>query len=131
MFDKYYRSYKENDLLSKRIYFLVNSDGVYIGTASAGIDHIDGKEVGSLWWVSIIPEYQGKRLAKPMVSYVLQNIAEYSNTCYLDSQTSSWRAINMYADFGFAPSMLKPDNYEEAWHLLSKLCKRKFVDDIN
>jgi hypothetical protein len=34
--------------------------------------------------------------------------------CYLDSQTTSWRAINMYADFGFVPSRLKPDNYEKA-----------------
>ncbi|CAF0948353.1 unnamed protein product [Didymodactylos carnosus] len=131
MFEKYYQNYKENDLLSTRVYFLVSPDGKYIGTASAGIDQIDGKEQGSLWWVSIIPEYQGKKLAKPIISYVLLKIAEYSNTCYLDSQTTSWKAINMYADFGFVPSMLKPDNYEKAWRLLSKLCKRKFIDDID
>ena len=128
MFEKFYHDYQERDLLSKRVYFLVNPDGKYIGTASAGTDQIDGSEVGSLWWVSIIPDYQGRGLAKPMVSYVLRQIAEYSNVCYLDSQTTSWRAINMYASFGFVPSKLKPDNYEKAWCLLGNLCKRQFRD---
>ncbi|CAF0928415.1 unnamed protein product [Adineta steineri] len=131
MFEKYFGEYKKNDLISKRLYFLVNPEGKYVGTATAGIDQIYGKEEGSLWWVSIIPEYQGKKLAKPLVSYVLHKIAEYSNVCYLDSQTTSWRAINMYADFNFVPSRLKSDNFEDAWKILSKLCDRNFLNDID
>ena len=109
------------------MHFLVNANGKYIGTATAGVYDINGQEHGSLEWVSIIPEYQGKKLAKPMVSVVLQKVAKYANNCYLNSQTTSWRAINMYADFGFVP-FIKTDDCQEAWQLLSKLCQRKFIE---
>jgi hypothetical protein len=48
MFQKYFGQYKKNALISKRLYFLANLDGKYIGTATAGKDQIDGKEEGSL-----------------------------------------------------------------------------------
>ena len=128
MFDKCLAPIEHKKPLSQCIHFLVNSDGKYIGTASAGIHGIDGQEHGRLDWVSIIPEYQGKKLAKPMISVVLQKIAEYANECYLESQTTSWRAINMYTDFGFIPHIQK-DDCREAWQLLSKLCQRKFIEE--
>lgn len=128
MFDKFYGENKSEKPLSERIYFLINADGKYIGTASAGTYEIDGEEYGTLEWVSIIPEYQGRKLAKPMVSAVLHKIAEYSNKCYLGSQTTSWRALNMYADFGFKP-FIKMESCRCAWELLSQLCKRKFIEE--
>ncbi|CAF2496540.1 unnamed protein product [Rotaria sp. Silwood2] len=130
MFDKYFSKTKHRKPLSERIHFLANADGKYIGTAAAGIYEVDGQEYGSLDWVSIIPEYQGKKLAKPMVSAVLHKVAEYANKCYLESQTTSWRAINMYADFGFVP-YIKTNDCQKAWQLLSKLCQRKFIEETN
>jgi ribosomal protein S18 acetylase RimI-like enzyme len=106
----------------------MNSEGKYIGTAMAWSGDIDGEEQGSLQWVSIIPEYQGKKLVKPLVFTVLKKIAEYSNKCYLDTQTTSWRAINMYDGFGFKPYM-KTEQDEKAWELLSNICKRNFLDN--
>ena len=121
-----YLNHKNNHLLSERLYFLVNSEGQYIGTATAWSGILDGEEQGCLSWVFIIPAYQGKKLAKPLVSTVLKKISEYSAKCFLDSQTSSWRGINMYADFGFKPYM-KTEHSEKAWKLLSNLCKRDFL----
>lgn len=130
MFENSYSKTEEKMPLTESIYFLVNSDGKYIGTSSAVYWECDGKEYAGLGWVSIIPEYQGKKLAKPMVSTVLRKIAEYANECHLDSQTTSWKAINMYADLGFVP-VIKTDDSKQAWKLLSKLCQRNFISEID
>jgi ribosomal protein S18 acetylase RimI-like enzyme len=128
LFQKDFLNDKNNHLLPERLYFLVTSEGRYIGHAMAWLDEVDGEEQGGLCWVAIIPEYQGKKLAKPLVSTVLKKISEYSNKCLLGSQTTSWRAINMYDDFGFKPYM-KTEHSEEAWTLLSDICKKNFLDN--
>ncbi|CAF3333184.1 unnamed protein product [Rotaria socialis] len=127
-FEEYFSKTKDKIPLTQRVHFLVNSDGKYIGTATAGIDEAHVEDYGSLDWISILPEYQGKKLAKPMVCAVLHKVAKYSNKCYLSSQTTSWRAINMYADLGFLP-FIKTDGCKKAWQLLNKLCRRKFIDE--
>lgn len=126
LFKKDYLSHPKSDLLTDRLYFLVNAEGQAIGTAMAWFGEFNGEEQGSLHWVAIIPEYQGKKLAKPMLSIVLKKIAEYSNKSYLGSQTTSWRAINMYADFGFLPNM-NADHSDKAWKLLNDICHRDFL----
>ena len=126
LFHKDFLNDKDSHLLPERLYFLVSPDGRYIGQAMAWSDKLDGEEQGSLYWVSIIPEYQGKKLAKPLVFTVLKKISEYSNKCFLDSQTTSWRAINMYDDFGFKPYM-KQENSEKPWKILEHLCKKTFI----
>jgi len=126
LFRKDFLNNKDSHLLPERLFFLVNSEGRYIGQAMAWSACLDGEQQGSLYWVSIIPEYQGKKLAKPLVYTVLKKISEYSDKCFLDSQTTSWRAINMYDDFGFKPYM-KQENSEKAWALLSHKCKKNFL----
>jgi ribosomal protein S18 acetylase RimI-like enzyme len=117
---------KNSYLLAERLYFLANFEGRYIGQAMAWSHELEGEEQGSLYWVAIIPEYQGKKLAKPLVSTVLKKIGEYSSKCFLGTQTTSWRAINMYDDFGFKP-YLKTGNSEKAWKLLSDICRKPFL----
>jgi len=125
-FIKDFLNHKDNHLLSERLHFLINSEGRYIGTAMAWSAELDGETQGGLHWLSIIPEYQGKKLAKPLVSTVLKKISEYSSKCFLDTQTTSWRAINMYTDFEFKPYM-KTKHSEKSWILLSHICKRDFL----
>ncbi|UJR26623.1 hypothetical protein I4U23_007941 [Adineta vaga] len=127
-FVKEFLSHKDHDLFPERLHFLLNSEGKYIGTAWAWFGELDGEEQGSLYWVSIIPEYQGRKLAKPLVTTVLNKISEYSKKCFLDSQTTSWRAINMYADLGFKPYM-NTEHSDKAWQALSKICHRNFLDN--
>jgi ribosomal protein S18 acetylase RimI-like enzyme len=103
LFEKNFLNETDKHLLPERLYFLVNSEGKYIGQAMAWSNTLDDEVQGSVYWVAIIPEYQGKKLAKPLVYTVLKKISEYSNKCSLHTQTTSWRAINMYADFGFKP----------------------------
>lgn len=126
LFRKNYLENPHSHRLEERLFFLVNPEGRYIGTAIAGVNPTAGEGHGSLEWVSIIPEYQGRKLAKPLVSAVLQKIAEFSDDCFLGSQTTSWKAINMYADFGFIP-VIDIGHSERPWVLLSALCKRDFL----
>jgi ribosomal protein S18 acetylase RimI-like enzyme len=84
-FVKEFLNTKDSHLLPERVHFLVNSEGRYIGTAMAWADKLDEEEQGSIFWVSIIPEYQGKKIAKPLVSTVMKKIAEYSHKCCLSS----------------------------------------------
>ena len=126
VFQKSYLEEPNARLLEERLFFLVNAEGRCIGTAIAGSGQTDGKAHGSLEWVSIIPEYQGRKLAKPLVSAVLKKIAEHSDRCFIDSQTTSWKAINMYADFGFIPAM-NTEHSDRAWTLLGSICKRDFL----
>lgn len=133
MFDKYYLSASplaELYLLPERLFFLVDPQGKYIGTTTAAAELINGEEQGSLQWVSIIPEYQGKKLAKPMVTNALRMIAKKYSRCHLASQTTSWRAINMYADLGFQPD-LTTTNSEKAWKELERVCHRNFVSSTS
>lgn len=126
-FHKHYQTDKpENiELLRTRLYFLLNSENRPIGTATAWFGDFNNENQGVLDWVAIIPEYQGKKLAKPMVSAILKKIAQYTNKAYLNSQTTSWRAIKMYSDFGFL-AYLDVDNSDQAWKALSQVCQRDF-----
>ncbi len=59
-------------LLRRRQAYLLDSDGRFIGTATAWLDDdLMGLPFGRLHWVAIIPEFQGQGLAKPMLSKVL------------------------------------------------------------
>ncbi len=55
LFEKDYLNEKQKHLLPERLYFLINSEGKYIGHAIAASDEIDGETQGSLCWVAIIP----------------------------------------------------------------------------
>ena len=85
-FQKKFMNDTSVDLLSERLYFLVSPEGKYIGQGMAWQEQFDGEEQGALHWVAIIPEYQGKKLAKPLVSILLKKISEYSDKCFLESQ---------------------------------------------
>ena len=126
-FRKDFLATPDRDLLSERLFFLVTSTGQYIGHAMAWSAELDGEKQGGLHWVAIIPEYQGKKLAKPLVTTVLKKIAEYFDKCSLQSQTTSWRAINLYHDLGFKPYM-NIEHSEKAWKLLSDICQRSFLE---
>src|SRR2546423_6262709 len=58
-------------LLDQRQYFLFAPDGEVIGTATAWFkDTFEGRRVGRVHWVAIVPEYQGCGLARPLMSTI-------------------------------------------------------------
>ncbi len=95
----------DETVLAERVGFLVDPASHAIGTATAWIDpHWHGKTVGQVHWVAIVPEYQGKGLAKPMLSAVCQRLLQLGQTeAYLETSTGRIPAINLYRSFGFEP----------------------------
>ena len=92
--------------LSQRQYYLVRcgaGSGEVIGTASAWYgDEQWGRDWGRVHWVAIMPQYQGRGLAKPLLATVMQRLAELGHRrAYLTTSTARLPAIRLYQRFGF------------------------------
>lgn len=103
--------------MESRCFFVVhNETNRAVGTAMAWYDSkfVEGENYGRVHWVAIIPEHQGKGLAKPLLSVVLRRLAESHSKAVLGTQTFRKPAINLYLDLGFVP-FFKHDTCPQAW----------------
>lgn len=114
------------DDFQKRSLFLINEAGEKIGTITAWYGNHKSDTIGRLHWVAIIPEYQGKGLAKPMLSSAMKLLAQFHDEAYLTSQTTSYPAINLYLNFGFQP-VIEKESDTVAWDLLEEKLNRKIL----
>lgn len=90
--------------MEERCFFLETDAGRVIGTATAWHHpSFHGARYGRLHWVAIHPEFQGRKLAKPLVGAAMRRLAELHRRAYLTTQTTSWKAVKIYLDFGFEP----------------------------
>ncbi|WP_427706083.1 GNAT family N-acetyltransferase [Staphylococcus sp. Mo2-6] len=107
--------------MEQRCIFIENEEQEVVGTTTAWYGYLgdDSQMMGRIHWVGIIPAYQGKKLSKPLLSAAMNILALHHNKAYLTSQTISYKAINMYLEFGFKPVQLD-DNYHRAWQLLAQ-----------
>ena len=106
-----------------RCHFVENAEGECVGTATAWYDpSFQGQNYGRLHWVGIIPEYQGKNLARPLVCRAMNRLAASHDRAYLVTQTTRLNAIRIYLDFGFQPLILT-ENCPRAWQLVARLVK--------
>ena len=112
--------------LADRCFLLVDAAGMAIGTATAWRGRFAGEERGRVSWVGIVPAYQGRKLAKPLLSAVVQRLAKDEQKAYLTTQTTSFRAINLYLDFGFVPYFTHEAS-EEGWRLMEETLHRRIL----
>ena len=91
------------DYRAARIMFLVDPDGREIGTISAwDDDQFEGRQMGRIHWVAIVPEAHGRGLAKPMLSAALDVIRAHGyGEAWLWTSTGRIAAVNLYLMFGF------------------------------
>lgn len=117
------------DEMSERCLFIENEQGEAIATTTAWYGDLkgDGDISGRIHWVGVVPEYQGRKLSKPLLSAAMQILARYHSKAYLTSQTTSYQAINMYLNFGFEPYLTEP-SCQEAWILMEETLRRKILD---
>lgn len=102
-----------------RMIFLETVNGEVIGTCTAWYGNWQGKEIGRLHWVEIIPDYQGKKLAKPLVTAALNCLREFHDQAFLKTQTTSLPAVKMYVQLGFVPEILN-SNEKRGWRLIEE-----------
>lgn len=112
--------------LEDRCFFSVNERGTAIGTATAWRGHFAGQDRGRVSWVGIAPAYQGLKLAKPLLAAVMHRLARDERTAYLTTQTTSFRAVNLYLDFGFVPYATHGES-EEGWRLMEEVLGRRIL----
>ena len=90
-----------------------------IGTATAWFkDDFEGGSWGRVHWVAILPEYQGRGLAKPLLSATCRRLRELGHVrAYLTTSSSRKPAIHLYHAFGFLP-LVHGDTEAAAWRHL-------------
>lgn len=114
--------------LKNRCFFIEDDENLKIGTATAWYnDSFLRESYGRLHWIAICPEYQGRKLGKPLVSLAVERLKELHDKAYLTSQTTSYKAINIYLDFGFRPFLTDNSNCTRAWTLLANHLKHPAI----
>ncbi|MGH2409415.1 MAG: GNAT family N-acetyltransferase, partial [Chloroflexota bacterium] len=98
--------------------------GEAIGTATAWEHEFEGMVRGRVSWVAIVPAYQGRKLAKPLLSAVMARLARSYGKAYLTTQTTSYPAINLYLSCGFRPHLIH-QSCAEGWALMEEALQHK------
>src|SRR5215217_418135 len=108
------------ELMSNRSFMLETSGGEAIGTTTAWMGAFQGEPMGKIHWVAIEPAYQGKGLAKPLVAMAMHRLGEDHQRAYLDTQTTSYRAVGLYLKYGFEP-VIETESDRRAWAIVESL----------
>lgn len=115
--DRFNKEFSEPvaDMESRCFFVVHNESNREIGTAMAWYEPaVDGESIGRVHWVSIHPDFQGKGLAKPMMTAVLNRLAQSHEKAILGTQTFRKTAVRLYLDLGFVPLYQNP-TCEQAW----------------
>ena len=124
----------DQDTLRNRAFFVYSPSGKLAASAILWYGNHFGRTLARVHWVAVAPEEQGKGLCKALMTILMDLYHRCSLTggIYLTSQTWSYKALNIYRQFGFKPyigpqpSGWKPstDDFEqetrEAWDLIEK-----------
>ncbi len=98
-------------LLCKRQCYLLAPGGNAIGTGTAWFDdNFQGCRWGRVHWLAIVAEFQGRGLAKPLMTAICRRLRELGHEhAYLSTSTARPAAIGLYLKFGFEPMIQSPE----------------------
>lgn len=115
------------DELKERCRILESKDKEPIGTSMGWYNREfrDGS-FGRLHWVSIVPAYQGLGLARPLVTHAIDLMKAHHTKAYVTTQTTSYKAIKLYLDYGFRP-LMHTEDCQEGWQIVAKTLGKKLV----
>lgn len=125
--EAFYGEFGEHlDEMEDRCLLLEDGQGIPVGTTTAWRGTHNGKVRGRVHWVAMLPEYQGRGLAKPLLSSALARLSELHGSAYLTTQTTSWRAVGLYLQYGFVPVMTQA-SCREGWEMMEKMLQRRII----
>ncbi len=125
-FEEEFGPYK--DQLQERCVFLEHETAGIIGTATAWYGNFRDEIIGRLHWVAIHPDFQGKKLARPLIKEAMNILARYHRKSYLTTQTTSFKAIKIYLDLGFVPFETS-ERCKAGWRMLAELLNHPALAD--
>jgi len=107
---------RDERALRERQCYLCDAAGNAFGTTTAWFnDDYRGQPHGRVHWVAIVPEMQGRGLARPMMTLVLNRLRELGHRrAYLTTATVRTAALNLYLKFGFVPE-IRSETDRLAW----------------
>ncbi len=120
--------------LEKQYVFVLNGEKKVVSYGSVWSGEHFGEGFYRLHWIATAAEYQGRGIAKALLTKLLDvyNEIDNKNFIYLVSQTWSYKAINLYQKFGFTPYLgEKPISWKgsaeefdvknkEAWDMINR-----------
>jgi GNAT superfamily N-acetyltransferase len=114
------------DALRQRQCYLLDVSGTEIGTATAWFDDdYEGARYGRLHWVAIVPEMQGRGLAKPLLTILCNRLKALGHRrAYLNTSSSRIAAIGLYLQFGFTPALSSAEETDVWREILAQVDKR-------
>jgi len=108
--------------------FLEHGDSGSIGTTTAWDGTYEGEERGRIHWVGIVPNFQGRGLSKPLLSAAMQRLKVDFSSAYITTETTSFRGINLYLEFGFE-SVVKSDLDREGWRIVEEVLGKSIPNE--
>ncbi|MDL2252762.1 GNAT family N-acetyltransferase [Ruminococcaceae bacterium OttesenSCG-928-I18] len=100
LLDYYDRVYaKYGDLFFNRCVFVCDKKDIPVATCF--IWKAYGK-VNTLHWLKVSKQYEGLGIGRALLSRVMATLADAEYPVFLHTHPSSYRAIKLYSDFGFA-----------------------------
>ena len=99
------------DLRQRQCYLLAPT-GEVVGTGTAWFNNnFEGARWGRVHWLAILPEFQGRGLAKPLMTSICRRLGELGHEqVYLSTSTARPVAIGLYLKFGFEPLIQSPED---------------------
>ncbi len=100
-------------VLAARQIYLFNHNDQPVGTITAWFDtDFEGQSYGRLHFLAVTPKYQGKGLAKVLMSSGLQRLKDLGHTqAYLSTSSNRIGAIRLYLQFGFVPLVRSSEDH--------------------
>ena len=128
-FNTYYGKHYEE--LKNLCIFIETEKGEKVATATAFyLDKPLDDVTGNIHWVSVRKEYQGKHLAKPLISETLKLLRKLGHQkVMLHTQTHTWLAVKVYLDMGFLP--YKIEEHYVGWQIIKKLINHEALSNIS
>lgn len=92
-------------------------------------------EFNTIQWFKVLKDYEGLGIGRALLSIIMRNLEEDDYPIYLHTQPSSYRAIKLYADFGF--QLLSGDKFgarkndlEECLPILKKYMPQEYFRNV-
>ncbi|MBQ7104474.1 MAG: GNAT family N-acetyltransferase [Bacilli bacterium] len=117
--------------LGKRCIFIVDSKtNEKVATATISLlEEKEGEYEAAVDWVAIKEEYQGKKLAKPLISRFIKLANELGHKkIILHTQTHTWLAAKIYLDLGFNPYQIEENL--KGWQILKTITNHQKLQNI-
>jgi GNAT superfamily N-acetyltransferase len=107
--------------LAQRQLFLCDADGQAVGTVSAWFGANPwGRRCGRIHWLAILPGFQGRGLAKPLLAAACHRLADLGHSeVYLITEAARVVAIRLYLKFGFVPAIRTARDWA-AWRAVNE-----------